>query len=323
MIATRRQALVAAAGCMAAPALAQEGWPRGPIRLVAPYPPGGTVDAVSRIIQPGMQAELGVPVVVENRPGAGGTMGTASVARSAPDGQTFVLVFDSHVTNPALMPNRGFDSARDLAPITMIGTTPLLIASPAARPWQSFTQVVEVARRSAPEAITCGTNGNGTMAHLVLVQMQRILGVQFLHVPYNGGGPLATAAAGNQTDLAMGAAALSTHVASGLVRPLAQTGATRSSMYPALPTLAESGVPGINAVSFCGVLAPAATPEPILRRFREAVVRVVQSPVVNARLREGLGFDLALSEPAAFGQFLAEQMATWQRVVREAGIRIE
>jgi tripartite-type tricarboxylate transporter receptor subunit TctC len=323
MTPTRRHLLAAAPALLAMPALAQPTWPRGPIRLVAPYPPGGTVDAVSRLVQPGLQADLGVPVVVENRPGAGGTMGTASVARSTPDGQTFVLVFDSHVTNPALIPTRGFDAARDLAPITMIGTTPLLVVTPAARPWRSLPEVIEAARRSEPEAIACATNGNGTMAHLVLAQMQRALGLRFLHVPYNGGGPLATAAAGNQTDLAMGAAALSSHVAAGLVRPLAQTGARRSGMYPALATLEECGVPGIDAVSFCGVLAPAATPEPILRAFREALLKVVHSATVSSRLKEGLGFDLAMNEPAEFGAFLATQTATWQRVVRENGIRIE
>ncbi|WP_426956713.1 tripartite tricarboxylate transporter substrate-binding protein [Muricoccus radiodurans] len=320
----RRALLAGAAAGLAAPAIAQvAGWPRGPVRIIAPYPPGGTVDAVSRLVQPGLQAELGVPVVVESRAGAGGTMGTAYAARSAPDGQTFVFVFDSHVTNPALIPNPGYESARDLAPITMIGTTPLLIVTPAARSWQSFPEVIEAARRGAPEAISCATNGNGTMAHLVLAQMQGVLGVQFLHVPYPGGGPLATAAAGNQTDIAMGAAALSGHVASGLVRALAQTGARRSSMYPDLPTVGECGVAGIDAVSFLGVLAPIATPEPIQRRFREALTRVVEAPTTQSRLKDGLGFDLTMSEPAAFGGFIESQTAVWQRVVRENRIRIE
>ncbi len=322
MALSRRHLLAAGIG-LAAPAQAQPAWPRGPIRLVAPYAPGGTVDAVCRLVQPGLQAELGVPVVVENRPGAGGTMGTAVVARSAPDGQTFVLVFDSHVTNRALMPNRGFDSARDLAPITLIGTTPMLVVTPALRRWQSLPEVLEVARRSEPEAISCASNGNGTLTHLVLAQMQKALGVTFLHVPYNGGGPLATAAASNQTDIALGAAALSGHVATGLVRALAQTGATRSGKYPDLPTLAECGVPGIDAVSFTGVLAPIATPEAILRQFRDTLIKVVEQPTITQRLREGLGFDLLMSEPAAFGAFIDAQTATWERVVRETRVRID
>ncbi|NGM19451.1 tripartite tricarboxylate transporter substrate binding protein [Roseomonas stagni] len=322
MALSRRHLLAAGTG-LAMPALAQPAWPRGPIRLVAPYAPGGTVDAVCRLVQPGLQADLGVPVVVENRPGAGGTMGTAAVARSAPDGQTFVLVFDSHVTNPALMPNRGFDSARDLAPITLIGTTPMLVVTPAPRRWRSLEEVFDAARRSEPEAISCASNGNGTLTHLVLAQMQKALGLTFLHVPYNGGGPLATAAAANQTDLALGAAALSGHVASGLVRALAQTGAERSGKYPDLVTLAECGVPGINAVSFTGVLAPIATPEPILRQFRDALIKVVEQPTIGQRLREGLGFDLLMSEPAAFGQFIEAQTATWERVVRETRVRID
>ena len=320
---SRRHLLAAGVACLATPALGQAPWPNGPIRLVAPYPPGGTVDAVARLVQPGLQAELGVPVVVENRAGAGGTIGTASVARSAPDGQTFVLVFDSHVTNPALIPNRGFDSMRDLAPITLIGTTAMLIVTPKARPWQSFPQVLEAARRSEPEAITVATNGNGTMTHLVLAQMQGITGLRFLHVPYGGGGPLATAAAGNQTDMAMGGAALSGHVASGLVRALAQTGASRSAKYPDLPTLADVGVPGIDAVSFTGVLAPIATPKPIIGRFREALIRAVREPTVEQRLRDGLGFDMVMSEPEPFGSFIEAQTATWQRVARENNVRIE
>ena len=322
MRATRRHLLIGAGTVLAAPALA-DGWPRGPIRVVAPYPPGGTVDAVARVVQPGLQAALGVPVVVENRAGAGGTLGTASVARSAPDGQTFVLVFDSHVTNPALMPNRGFDSARDLAPVTLIGTTAMLIVTPAARRWQSLPEVFEAARQAEPEAISCATNGNGTMTHLVLAQMQGITGLRFLHVPYGGGGPLATAAAGNQTDLAMGAAALAGHIASGLVRPLAQTGAARSGKYPAVATLAELGVPGIDAVSFTGLLAPAGIPDPVLRRFREVLVEVVATPAVQARLSDGLGFDLVMSEPEVFGRFIETQTATWQRVARENNVRIE
>lgn len=319
---TRRRLAIGAATGIALPAIAQS-WPRGPIRLVAPYPPGGTVDAVARLVQPGLQAELGVPVVVENRAGAGGTLGTASVARAAPDGQTFVLVFDSHVTNPALMPNRGFDSARDLAPISLIGTTAMLIVTPAARRWQSLPQVFDAARQAEPEAISCATNGNGTMAHLVLAQIQGITGLRFLHVPYGGGGPLATAAAGNQTDLAMGAAALSGHVASGLVRPLAQAGAARSGKYRDVPTLGDLGVPGIDAVSFTGILAPAATPEPILRRFREVLVGVVETPIVHARMSDGLGFDMVMSRPDEFGRFIASQTETWQRVARENNVRIE
>lgn len=319
---TRRHLAIGAATGIALPAIAQS-WPRGPIRLVAPYPPGGTVDAVARLVQPGLQAELGVPVVVENRAGAGGTLGTASVARAAPDGQTFVLVFDSHVTNPALMPNRGFDSARDLAPISLIGTTAMLIVTPAARRWHSLPQVFDAARQAEPEAISIATNGNGTMAHLVLAQIQGITGLRFLHVPYGGGGPLATAAAGNQTDLAMGAAALSGHVASGLVRPLAQAGAARSGKYPDVPTLGDLGVPGIDAVSFTGILAPAATPEPILRRFREVLVGVVETPLVHARLSEGLGFDMVMSKPDEFGRFIASQTETWQRVASENNVRIE
>jgi tripartite-type tricarboxylate transporter receptor subunit TctC len=323
MTPSRRQLLAAGAAGLAMPAVAQPAWPSGPIRLVAPYPPGGTVDAVARLVQPGLQAELGVPVIVENRAGAGGTIGTASVARAAPDGQTFLLVFDSHVTNPALLPSRGVDTARDLAPVTLIGTTPMLIVAPRARPWQSLAQVLEAARGREPEAISCATNGNGTMAHLVLAQMQGITGLRFLHVPYGGGGPLATAAAGNQTDIAMGGAALAGHVASGLVRGLAQTGASRSTKYPDLPTLAEAGVPGIDALSFTGALAPAATPRPILDRFRAALVKVTREPTVEQRLQDGLGFDMVLSEPEPFGRFIAAQTETWLRVARENNVRIE
>ncbi len=146
-----------------AQAKAQNAWPNGPIRLVAPFPPGGSVDAISLLLQPHLQASLGVPVVVENRGGASGSIGTAQVARSTPDGNTWILVFDTHAVNPALIPNMGFDTQRDLAPVLLIGTTPMLITAHRGKPWKDFSELLAAAK-AKPDAVSYGSIGNGSLA---------------------------------------------------------------------------------------------------------------------------------------------------------------
>ena len=196
---SRRIALATALAPMAAPAFAQS-WPNGPIRIIAPFPPGGSVDTVARLLQQPLQAELGVPVIVENRAGASGALGTAQVARAAPDGQSFVLVFDTHATNPALIANLGFDTRRDLAPVWLLGTAPNMLLVHRSRPWTTMAQLVAAAK-ARPDAITYGTIGNGSLAHLGMVLAQRAGGFSLTHVPYRGGGPLATAGMAGETDL--------------------------------------------------------------------------------------------------------------------------
>lgn len=322
---TRRAALSAAAASLALPRLARAqqqpaAWPNGPVRIVAPFPPGGSVDTLARLVQQRLQAEIGAPIVVDNRPGASGALGTAAAARSAPDGQTFVFVFDTHAVNPSLIPNLGFDTKRDLAPLMLIGTAPMLVTTHRSRPWRSLGEAVAAAKER-PDTITYGTIGNGSLAHLTMTLMQKAGGFRVSHVPYRGGGPVGAAATAGEVDLPMATnAGLGGQVGQAL-RPLAQTGAARSPRFPDLPTVAEAGIPGIDALAWWGALAPARTPEPVLRRFHAALRSALAAPEVRGRMADPLGIDLVASTPEEFAAFLDRQMEAWGRVVRENDIR--
>jgi tripartite-type tricarboxylate transporter receptor subunit TctC len=320
----RRAFLAAAASApfaaRAGRAQQQPAWPNGPVRIVAPFPPGGSVDTLARLVQQRLQGEIGAPVVVDNRPGASGALGTAAAARAAPDGQTFVFVFDTHAVNPFLIPNLGFDTKRDLAPLMLIGTAPMLVTAHRSRPWQSLGEVVAAAK-AKPDAVTYGTIGNGSLAHLTMTLMQKAGGFRVAHVPYRGGGPLGAAAAAGEVDLPMATnAGLGGQVGQAL-RPLAQTGAGRSPRFPDLPTVAEAGIPGIDALAWWGALAPARTPEPVLRRFHAALRAALEAPEVRGRIADPLGIDLVASQPEEFAAFLDRQTEIWGRVVRENDIR--
>ncbi len=317
----RRVLLTAAAG-LAAPSLAQaQGtWPSGPIRIVVPFPPGGSTDALARLLAPRFQQEFGVPIVVENRGGASGSLGTAQVARAAPDGNTWLIVFDTHAVNQALIPNMGFDTQRDLTPLLLFGTAPMVLTAHRSRPYRSLAQVVEAAT-ARPETVTYGSIGNGSLAHLTMELAQRAGGFRLVHVPYRGGGPLAVAAVAGEVDLPIATRpALGVHIDSGALIPLAQTSATRSPSMPDIPTFAESGIPGIDARAFWGFLGPANLPAPIKQRMEAALRSALEVPTIRDRVL-ALGIDLDPQGEAVFGPFIARQMETWGRVVRENNIR--
>ena len=303
------------------PAGAQPTWPNGPIRIVAPFPPGGSVDTVTRLIQGPLSVELGVPVIVENRGGASGSLGTAQVARSAPDGQTFVLVFDTHATNPALIANMGFDTKRDLAPILLLGTAPNMLLTHRTRPWMNVGELVTAAR-AQPDRISYGTIGNGSLAHLGMVLAQRAGGMVLTHVPYRGGGPLAVSAMSGETDLVVATGTIFVeHLRQGVLRPLAVMGPRRRASLPDVPTLAEAGLAGAEAQAFWGVLGPANTPAPILARMEAALRRATQVPEVRERLVNIMGIELTNEGPEAFAAFLDRQIESWGRVIRDNNIR--
>ncbi len=317
---TRRSLGAGALATLAAPALAQS-WPAGPVRLVVPFPPGGSVDTLARLIQQPISAEIGAPVVIENRGGASGALGTAQVARAAPDGQTFLLVFDTHATNPTLQPNMGFDTRRDLAPILLFGTAPNMLLTHRSRPWRTM-QEVAAAARAQPDRLSYGTIGNGSLAHLGMVLAQRVGGFSLTHVPYRGGGPLATAAMAGETDLVAATGTIFVeHLRQGVLRPLAVLGPRRRAALPDVPTMAEAGLPGVEAEAFWGMLAPANTPQPILARMEAAARKATEVPEVRERLTNIMGIELRNDGPAGFAAFLDRQIETWGRVIRENDIR--
>lgn len=310
----RRAVLVAP---LALPALAQS----GAIRLIVGFPPGGSTDLVARMLAPHLSAMLGSPVVVENRPGASGALGAQAVARAAPDGTTWAVVFDTHAVNPFLIPNMGFDSRRDLAPICLIGTAPNLVMKHRTRPWTDFAALLAAAR-ARPDTLTYGTIGNGSLAHLAMSQAQVNGNFKVVHVPYRGGGPLVTAAASAECDLYIATPTVfAAMLTEGTVVPLAVTSALRFGPLPNVPTMAEVGVPGIDARAFWGVLGPAAVPAPARARMEAACRQALALPEVRGRLTDQLGVEVVAGDGAAFGAFLEQQMEAWGRVVRENNIR--
>ena len=315
-----RRHLLAGASLAVAPATARAQAPSGPIRIVSPFPPGGSTDAMARLLQPHLQAEFGVPVVVENRAGASGAIGTQVVARAAPDGNAWVLVFDTHAVNPALIPNMGFDSRRDLAPVLLFGTAPMLVCATRGRAFRRFSDVVAAAKQR-PETITYGSIGNGSLAHLTMTLAAKAGGFSLVHVPYRGGGPIQTAAVAGEVDLAVATpSVLARHVEGGALTALAQTGARRSPAWPDVPTLAEAGIPGVDASAFWGFLGTAGTPAPVIARMEAALRKALTDATVRERVL-AMQIDLDPQGPEAFGAFLDRQMETWGRVVRENNIR--
>ena len=320
MVTLSRRTFTAASVALAASPVvhAQAAWPSGPIRLVAPFPPGGSADLICRLVQAPLQAALGVPIVVENRPGGSGALGTAAVARSPADGQSFVLVFDSHVVNPALNPTLGFDPARDLRPVMLVATAPMLVATANAKPWTDLRALLARAR-SAPDTVTYGTVGTGSLAHLTMEWLQGITDTRWVHVPYRGGSPLSTAAMAGEVDVAVASVVGLGGLVGTSLRALAQSGATRARARPDIPTIQESGVPDVAAEAFWGFLAPSGVPAGIIARFHQALVAALEDPAVRGPL-VGQGCTVVASTPEAFGRMLEAQGRIWLRIVRERHI---
>jgi tripartite-type tricarboxylate transporter receptor subunit TctC len=298
-------------------------WPTKPVKFIVPYPPGGTVDPLARLLGGKLQESLGQPMVVENRPGAGGLVGTGAAAKAAPDGYTFLFVFDNHAVNPALVANVPFDTLKDFAPVMLVGTAPYAIAAHPSRPFRSFAEVVQAAK-AKPDAISIGSIGNGTLAHLTIALAQQAGGFRINHIPYKGGGPMTQDLIGGQVDLGIGSAALLTpHVRSGKVRAMATTGEKRAHTLPDVPTLIEQGIPGVTVYAWWGVLAPAGTPKPVIERFHSELEKALKLPDVRKTLTENLGMELIVSSPEALQKWIVSEMQRWGRVVKDNNIRAD
>jgi tripartite-type tricarboxylate transporter receptor subunit TctC len=316
--------LAAVAAALACTLSNAQDWPTKVVKFVSPYPPGGSVDPLARLLGAKLSESLKQQFIVENRTGASGIIGTEYVAKSAPDGYTFVFIFDTHAVHQALNPKLPFDPLKDFAPVMIVGTAPMAISTGAGKPYKSFRDVLESAK-AKPDAISIGNVGNGSLGHLASILVSQAAGVKLVAVPYKGGGPLHTDALGGQIDLAIASvAAQAAHVKGGKLRALVQTGEKRSPMMPEVPTLAEAGVRGIDpAYAFWGILAPAGTPRPIIDKLHAEIVKATKLPDVNKTLTETLGMDVAALSPEATEKFLAEQMARWGKVVRDNNIRAE
>ena len=324
MISRRSLVLGAMTGAVTAPfaqpALAQTG--TGNItRIVVPFPPGGTVDPIARMVQPGLQQRLGTTIIVENKPGASGSIGTAQVAKSPPDGSNWVFVFDTHAVNPFLQ-NLPFDTEKELEPVLLIGTAPNVVATHPGRPYKTFADVIAAAK-AKPDSVTYGSIGSGSLGHLTMVLLGQRAGVKMVHVPYRGGGPLMNDALAGHVDLAIGSAALVTpQVSGGKLRGLAQTSARRVPGLPDVPTVIESGFPGFESYAWWGSFTAGGTPRAIVDRFSNALAETLREPTIKGRI-EAMQITLQAGGPDAQRQFLADQMKLWGPVVKEHNIKAD
>jgi len=297
-----------------------DAWPTRPIRMVSPFPPGGTTDLLARQLAPGLSQALGQQVIVENRAGGGGSLGTGQVAKSAPDGYTFVLVFDSHAVNPSLIPNLPFDTRNDLAPVMLIATGAMVVTAHSGQPWKTFGQLLAAAK-ATPGLPNYGTIGSGSLANLAMTTMGVQGGFTPTHVPYKGGGPLVQDAIGGHVPVAIGSIALfAPHIKSGVLVPLAVTTTTRDPVLPNVPTVSEQGLPGFEATAWWGILAPAKTPPAIVARMNAEVTKLLRDPQMREKMANQ-GMNIVASTPEAFGKFIDEQSVKWAKVVKDNNIR--
>ena len=322
---TRRQTI---AGALAAPlALAGRaqaaGWPDGQtIKVIVPFAPGGSTDAIARLTQEGLQRRLGANLIVENRPGGDSAIGAAFVARSAPDGLTWLNVFDSHAALSSLR-KLPFDIDKDLDPVLLIGVTPMVVACSTAKPYKSFAEVIAAAK-AKPEALTFATIGNGSLGHLGMTLLERKGDFKMTHVPYNGGGPSMNAALGGQVDMIIGSAALvSPQVSAGALRPLLQTGDERLPNLAETPMAKEAGFPDFVALSWWGVFAPAKTPRDMVDRYVKDLRETLADPAVAKVLKESQQVQVLAKGPEDFGAFFREQEKIWGAVIRDNGIKAD
>jgi tripartite-type tricarboxylate transporter receptor subunit TctC len=304
----------------AGPAMAQADWPTKPVRMVAVFPPGGSVDQVARVLATQLTQQLGQQFIVDNKGGASGSIGTGEVARAAPDGYTFAVVFDTHAVNPSLQPNLPFNTTKDLASVTLIGTSAMAITAHASLPYKDFRDVL-AAVRAKPGSVAYGTIGAGSLGHLAMVQLGNQLGVEFTHVPYRGGGPLMTDAIAGQVPLAIGTVFLvNPHVKSGKVKALAVTSSKPDPQMPGVPTLVEQGAPGFEALAWWGIFAPAHTPPAIVEKMHAELAKALKVPAVAERLT-GQGMTIVGAGPNELDRFVRSEIERWAKVVRDNKIK--
>lgn len=319
----RRRALAAGPISLALPAIAHaQSWPARPIRLVVPFAAGGAADSAARTITPRMGERLGTTFVVENRTGAGGSLGGGEVARSAPDGHALLWDASSHMVNHALLRGLPFDYTTAFLPISLVVTFPQVIAVKDSFPARTLSEFIAAAR-ARPNTLNIGTQGNATAGHLGLAMFAQRAGIQVQHVPYRGGADAARdLAAGNLDGVFITALSAGPIVDSGRARFLAVAAAERLAARPEVPTIAESGIAGFDISEWAALFAPAGTPPAIAERLHAALAETLREPEVRTRLAQ-LGAVPVGTAPAEFARFLTQGRAAMTQLVRDANIRIE
>ena len=322
---TRRATLLALAaatlGAWAAPALAQDKWPSKPITFIVPFPAGGTTDVLARLIGQKLGAVLGTTIVVDNRGGAGGSVGSEMASRAAPDGYTLVGgTVSSHAINVSLYPKLGYDPVKSFTPITLIGTNPTVLVVNQASPYKTLADVIAAGKAKKP--LTSASAGSGTSQHLSLELLKSKAGIDITHIPYKGSGPAIQDVMAGQVDMMFDTTVVAgPHIDSGKLRALAVTSAKRQPNMPNVPTVAET-VPGYEVISWQAIFAPTGTPKPIVDRLHSEIAKIRAEPDVRERLAK-LGMQGADMTTAQVAEFQNAEVAKWAQVIKAANIKLE
>jgi tripartite-type tricarboxylate transporter receptor subunit TctC len=301
-----------------APAHAQ-GWPAPgtTIKVIVPFPPGGSVDAIARLLQPGLQQRLGATMIIDNRTGASGSIGTDMVAKAKPDGTTWLFIFDNLVLNPFVLPKLPFDTEKDLAPAYLLGKAPYIVCTNPQKPYKTLADVIRLAK-DQPGKISFGTPGSGSLGHLAMMLLAKEAGIQIVHIPYRGAAPALNDAIAGQIDLFVGSVAIATpQIEGGKVHPIVQLGEKRANAMSNVPTARESGFPNVVADAWWGFFAPAGTPEAIIQRFNAAVAEVLREATIAKQVTESQQVTLVNGGPEELRKFVQDQMALWGPVAKE------
>ncbi len=322
MESTRRRTLLALAGAFALPrALAQQGYPNRTIRVVIPYATGGGTDVIGRPLLQAMSADLGQPIIIDNKPGAGTQIGSDAVAKAPPDGYTLLLNSSAIAINAALVPKLPYDTERDLIPIARVGQGPLVFLCRPDAPWKSLAEVIAAAK-AQPGKLTYASSGNGSAVHLGAEQLKLMAQVDIQHVPYRGAGPAYTDLMGGQVDLLMATAGgVHGFVKGGRMRALAVTSSTRSDAYPGVPAVAET-LPGYSAQVWYALFAPAGTPPAIIATLSASLRKAAAAPAYGSTL-EREGQKVVADTPAEAAAFMRAEIARWRELVARTKISID
>ena len=319
----------AAAGALAQPATgkkddpgAAQWFPSKPIRWIVPFPPGGAADIISRAIGRKLSEAWGQQIVIDNRPGAGGNVGTEIAARAAPDGHTVIVVPATFTTSPSLYRNLPFDPVKDFTPVTLISSSPLILVVHPSLPVTSVKQLITLAR-ARPGQINYASSGVGASAHLAAELLKAMAGVDVVHVPYKGQPPAMIDLVSGQVQMMFpNLPVVLPHVKAGKLRPLAVTTTKRAALMPEIPTMVESGLPGFEVTQWTGLVVPAGVPKPVITALHGKVVRVLGQPDVRRTL-SNQGFEPVGNTPEQFSTYIRAEMEKWGKVIKEAGIRAE
>jgi tripartite-type tricarboxylate transporter receptor subunit TctC len=303
----------------ASAAVCAQSYPSGAIRMVVPYPPGGGTDILGRQIAQKLNEAWNVPVIVDNRGGASGTIGTALVAKAPADGQTLIVVPSAFAVNPSIFRNLSYDSTRDLAPVTQLAASPLVLCVHPSFPTRSVKEFVAFIK-ARPDQIVYGSSGSGSPPQIATELFKLMTGTKMIHVPYKGAGPaVGDLLAGQIPIYFMNALSVVPHIRSNRVRPLGATSAQRFAALPDVPTIAEAGVPGYEYTNWYGVLAPGGTPPAVLAKLQGEIARILNLPELRERLRNE-GAEVVASTPAQFAAFLKVEMEKAARIVKASGM---